>query len=128
MISNRNKTEFQKKLMNETSIRKYKILCFNIIKENEELVKSLDVFDIKHNDYEKFIEDYFFREQIFLFKLEAFIINDNGVTKLKQEKFFKDEIQKVVDFKLIDYDFEKKFNSLNTNIENHIHRIQEFKF
>ena len=126
MLNNTEKNDYQRKLTNQISMDKYKVQFFTIIKEDDDILKSLEI--LKLNDISRFIENYFFGDLVFKFKLEKFLIQQNGNTKQKKEKFFREEIKKVVEIKLLDVQLDKKFKALNVSIEKHIKNINGFSF
>jgi hypothetical protein len=132
------KTEFQKRLMSDSNIQKYKTMCITMLKDDEELRKMCEfcnllpassgssMFSNKDSLLDSFIEENFFRENFFLYKLETLLTSD--VSKAKKEKFFKEEIKKFFEIKLLDIQYENKIKSLNFTIENHLKNIEEFQF
>jgi hypothetical protein len=117
------KTEFQKKLVNENSIIKYKSTCIIMLKEDQELKKLCDILNI--TSFEKFVEN-LFNDKIYLYKLENMLINESS--KIKKEKFFKDEIKQILDTKLLEKEYSNKINKLNIALEDHIKFINQFEF
>lgn len=132
------KTEFQKRLMSESNIQKYKASCITMLKDDEELRKMCEIcnllpsssgssmFNNKDSILESFIEENFFRDNFFLYKLETLLSFD--VSKAKKEKFFKEEIKKFFEIKLLDIQYENKIKSLNFAIDSHLKNIEEFQF
>jgi hypothetical protein len=125
--------------MNENNIFKYKAICLTLLKEDEELSKLFEVTiknqinpsqtlqSFLNNNYESFLENNFFSDNFFLYKLESILVSDNN-SKNKKEKFFKDELKQFFNTKYLDIQIASKVNSLNSSIDNHIKRIHEFKF
>jgi hypothetical protein len=133
------KSDFRKKLMNENNIVKYKAICQTLLKEDEELSKLFEI-TIKNqinpsqtlqgflnNNYESFLEQNFFSDSFFLYKLESVLISDDN-SKNKKEKFLQDELKLFLNTKYLDIQITSKFDSLNSAIDDHIKRIQEFEF
>ena len=133
------KSDFRKKLMNENNIVKYKAICLTLLKEDEELSKLFEI-TIKNqinpsqtlqgflnNNFESFLEQNFFSDSFFLYKLESVLISDNN-SKNKKEKFLQDELKLFLNTKYLDIQISSKFDSLNSAIDDHIKRIQEFEF
>jgi hypothetical protein len=123
-LYNKTKSEFKKRLMNENSITKYKILCIGFIKSEEEFKKICEIVNITNFDF--FLEENLFSDKIFLYKLESLVTQD--VNKNKKETFFKDEIRKLLEGKLIDFKFNNKLKQLDITVNNHINNIQNFNF
>lgn len=133
------KSEFQKRLMNESSITKYKSMCVSILKDDEEIRKLCESanllsnmatsngFVLKENyNLEKFLDENFFSDKYFIYKLESLLESD--VSKLKKEKFFKEEIKSFLGLKILDLQYESKLKSLDIRLENHLKNIENFNF
>ena len=116
-------TEFKKKLMNENNIIKYKTSCIIMLKEDQELKKLCDILNI--TSFEKFVDNLFY-DKIYLYKLENMLINETS--KSKKEKFFKEEIKKILDTTLLEQEYSNKLNKLNFAIDDHIKFISQFEF
>ena len=124
--------------MNDSNLIKYKTICLNLLKEDEELSKLFDL-TIKNqinpsqsrqsfliDNCDTFLEKNFFSDSLFLNKLESVLMIDNA--KNKKEKFFKDEIKQFLNLKYLDIQFESRIINLNSAIECHMKRIKEFQF
>lgn len=120
------KSEFQKKLMSEGNLNKYRQVCISLMKSDEEIKKSCETLNIVQSSFEDFLESNLFSDKIFLYKLENFLSSDTN--KQKKEKFYKDEIKKIVEGKLLDAQYESKVRSFTINIEKHISNIQNYEF
>ena len=132
------KSDFIQNLMNDSNLIKYKTICLNLLKEDEELSKLFDL-TIKNqinpsqsrqsfliDNCDTFLEKNFFSDSLFLNKLESVLMIDNA--KNKKEKFFKDEIKQFLNLKYLDIQFESRIINLNSAIECHMKRIKEFQF
>lgn len=120
MLNNNEKNDYQKKLTNQIAIDKYKVQCLQILKDDDEVRSLADKLKL-NNELGKFIDEYFFNDLSFQFKLELFLIQKNGNTKNKKAKFFRDEIMKVLEFKMLDLQFEEKMGNLLNRLD------QQFK-
>ena len=131
------KTEFQKRLMSEANIQKYKSTCVSLIKDDDELKKMCELcnllpsggsnmFSSKDSILDNFMEENFFKDNFFLYKLETLLASD--VSKAKKEKFFKEEIKKFFEIKILDVQYENKIKSLNFAIDNHLKNLHDFQF
>jgi hypothetical protein len=118
------KTDFQKRLMSENNIIKYKNSCLLLIKEDEELKKLCEVINLI--SFDNFIDVNLFSDTVFLYKLENILTSDSY--KNKKEKFFKDEIKKILDTVRLDMEYDNKIDRLSISLENYIHNIEKFKF
>ena len=135
----RTKSEFQKRLMNEQSINKYKSMCMSILKDEEEIRKlcesaglittsssSTSLTSKENLNLEKFLEENFFNDHYFIYKLESLLELD--VSKAKKEKFFREEIQNFLGLKILDLQYEDKLKSLNIALDIHLKNIENFNF
>jgi hypothetical protein len=133
------KSEFQKRLMNENSINKYKSMCLTIFKEDEEIRKLSESANLISNmststgfiskdtyNLEKLLEENFFSDKFFMYKLECLLESD--VSKSKKEKFFKEEIKSFLGLKILDLQYENKLKSLDIALDNHLKNIENFNF
>ena len=125
MLNFKEKNDYQKKLTNQLAIDKYKLQCLQILKDDDEIKNLVEVTKIP--DLGKFIEDYFFSDISFMFKLEIFLLHQNGNTKNKKNTFFKKELQKVLEYKKLDLLFEEKMNSVISSLDNQFKIIENFK-
>jgi hypothetical protein len=125
-MSFKTKTEFQKKLMNENNLNKYKTVCLSILKEDEELKKFCEICDFNSTNVENFVDQTLFVDKIFLYKLENMLLTET--TKNKKEKFFKEEMKKFFDLMMLDIEYENKMKNLNSNIDTYIDKIKQFDF
>ena len=125
--------------MSENNIIKYKTICLNLIQQDEELLKLFEI-TIKNiinpsqtmqtflnDNIETFLEQNFFSDNFFLYKLESILLSSDNA-KNKKEKFFKDELKQFFNIKYLDIEFTIKMNNLNSAIDDHIKRIEKFKF
>lgn len=124
MLNFSEKNEYQRKLTNQPAIDKYKIQCLQLLREDESLKSSLEV--LKISDLSRFIEDYLFNDLFFQYKLEVFLLQKNGNTKNQKLSFFKVEMGKVLEFKMLDILLLKKIESVNSKIDSQIKAIELF--
>ena len=126
--NHKTKSEFQKRLMSENNLVKYKIMCITLLKDDDELKKLCEVCSYPPNLFENLLEEFFFNDKIFLYKLEVLLSSDTNLNKLKKEKFFKEEIKNKLEFKSLDIQYEQKIKKMNSTIDNHINTIQNYDF
>jgi hypothetical protein len=125
--------------MSENNINKYKTTCLNLIKEDEDLSKLCEKTNIIKipnitqinqftigNQYDSFLEENFFSDKLFLYKLESLLLVDSS--KQNKEKFFKDELKQFFELKSLDIQYDNKINSLNELLSAHFQRMEEFNF
>lgn len=122
------KTEFQKKLMSNSNINKYKQICLNLMKADEDIKKLNEAASINYQEYESFLEQILFSDKIFMFKLESFLSVETNNGKIKKEKFFKEEIKKLLDAKIFDKKYNDKVKCFMFNVESYINKIQNYDF
>lgn len=118
------KSDFQRKLMSDDNIAKYKQQCNLMIKEDLEL-KSLMTRCETSVSYETFLENKLFSDNVFVYKLEMMLKTES--IKANRDKFFKKEIKKVLNLLHIENEYNKKVESLNGKISQHIERISKFE-
>ena len=124
--------------MNDINLWKYKAICLNLLKEDEDISKLFEL-TLKNqinpsqtrqsflvSNFDSFLEQNFFSDSFFLYKLESVLMIDNA--KIKKEKFFKDELKQLLNTKYLDIEFESRIVNLNSAIDCHVKRIEEFKF
>jgi len=114
--------------MSDNNIVKYKTMCIGLLKEDDELKKLSEFCGFLPNTFENLLEEYFFSDKVFLYKLEVLLSSDSNLNKLKKEKFFKEEIKSKLEFKSMDLQYEQKIRKINFAIDNHIKNIQNFEF
>jgi hypothetical protein len=131
------KSEFQKRLMSENNLVKYKSMCVTLLKDDEEIKKlceicliinmsSTGMYSSQTQQLDNFIENNLFSDKYFLYKLETLLNSD--VSKQTKEKFFREEIKKIFELQILDIQFENKMKKLNNAIDSHINNIQTFEF
>jgi hypothetical protein len=108
--------------MNENNLTKYKTVCFALLKDDEELKKFCEICEIL---VEEFVEG-LFGDKVFLSKLETMLLSET--TKIKKEKFFKEEMKKIFDIMILDIEYEKKMKNLNFSIDSYINKIKQYEF
>lgn len=114
--------------MSENNIMKYKTMCIGLLKEDEELKKLCEYCGFAPNIFENLIEEQFFSDKIFLYKLEVLLSSESNLNKLKKEKFFKEEMKSKLEFKSMDLQYEQRLYKINFSFDNHIKNIQNFDF
>jgi len=122
------KSEFQKRLMSENNLIKYKTMCVSLLKDDEELKKLCEYCGYTPNVFDNLLEEFFFTDKVFLYKLEILLSSESNLNKLKKEKFFKEEIKSRLEFKSMDLQYEQRIQKINFAINNHIKNIQNFEF
>jgi hypothetical protein len=122
-IGYKTKSEFQRRLMSENNLIKYKSSCISLIKDDEDLKKLSEAINLTNID--KFVEVSLFSDSIFMYKLENILSADP--IKNKREKFFKEEIKKILETIILEMECEAKKNKLNVALEAYINNIDNFK-
>ncbi len=124
MLNTNEKNDYQKKLTNQLAIDKYKIQCLQLLKDDDEIRQLAE--RTKIGDTGKFIDDYFFNDLCFQYKLELFLIQKNGNTKNKKHAFFREEIKKVLEYKILDVLFEEKMSNVISSLDKQFKSIENF--
>ena len=134
------KSEYQKNILSENNIIKYKEDCINILKRDNEIKEMLDELNIiKDNNYLQYLNENFFSKQYFLIALEMLILeNVNQSNTLKvfrtnktllplktvKENFFKDEIKKDLEKRIHQARYNKQFKHFNSSLNSFVSDIK----
>ena len=132
-------TVFQKNLLSNDNINRYKEEFVNIIKKDKNIKAMLNKLNlIKDDNYIEYVENNFFNKPHFLFVLEMLIFDEveqantlkvfrtKNVVPLKviKENYFKDEITKVLQKEIYQIEYEKKVESLINNLDTFIENMK----
>ena len=130
---------FQKNLLSPENIFKYKEEFVNIIKKDKNIKNMLNKLNLVDEDnYMDYVENNFFNKPHFLFVLEMLIFNEveqantlkvfrtKQVVPLKvvKENYFRNEINKELEKKIYQLEYENKAQNLITNINNFIDNLK----
>jgi hypothetical protein len=134
------KTDYQKNLLSEKNIEKYKEDCLNLIKKDKELKNLFAKNGIsKDEEYMGYINDKFFSQDYFLFELEILInetveeantlkvfrTNKNVLPlKVVKERFYKDSIKKDLERQIYQEEYEGKFTEFTKNLDDFINNLK----
>ena len=125
-------TAFQKNLLSNENINKYKEEFVNIIKKDKNIKGMLSKLNlIKDDNYYEYVENNFFNKPHFLFVLEMLIFDEveqantlkvfrtKNVVPLKviKENYFKDEITKELQKEIYQIEYQNKAQSLINNLD-----------
>jgi hypothetical protein len=102
--------------MSEGNIVKYKNICINLIREDEEIKSLISTIN------ESFVDE-IFSNSIFIYKLENWLLTGN-----KKEKFFKAEIIDYLKLLALDIEYTQKIQNLNSSLDSYIAKIKQFDF
>ena len=131
-------TAFQKNLLSNDNINKYKEEFVNIIKKDKNIKGMLSKLNIKDENYFEYVENNFFNKPHFLFVLEMLIFDEieqantlkvfrtKNVVPLKviKENYFKDEITKELEKELYQIEYQNKAQSLINNLDTFIQNMK----
>ena len=132
-------TSFQKNLLSNDNINKYKEEFVNIIKKDKNIKNMLNKLNLVDEDnYMDYVENNFFNKPHFLFVLEMLIFNEveqantlkvfrtKQVVTLKvvKENYFRNEINKELEKKIYQLEYENKAQNLINNINNFIDNLK----
>ena len=132
-------TAFQKNLLSNENINKYKEEFVNIIKKDKNIKGMLSKLNlIKDDNYYEYVENNFFNKPHFLFVLEMLIFDEieqantlkvfrtKNVVPLKviKENYFKDEITKELQKEIYQIEYQNKAQSLINNLDTFIQNMK----
>ena len=109
--------------MNENNIIKYNSSCMGIIKDDDEIKNLCEICLISSSD--SLIEN-LFTDKIFLYKLESLLSSDSN--KNNRERFFREEIKKILYDKKLEIDYDNKMKSMNKELDKYIKKIYNYDF
>ena len=133
---------FQKNLLSQENIFKYKEEFVAMIKKDKNIKNMLNKLNlIDEDNYMDYVQNNFFNKPHFLFVLEMLIFNEveqantlkvfrtKQVLPLKvvKENYFRNEINKELEKKIYQLDYENKVQNLVNNIDNFIDNIKNTK-
>ena len=116
-------------LLNNTSLKKYKISCIDLIKNDNEIKNLYEAcgFEKTNNSYENFIYNNFFNKEIFMLKLELLFLDEkNFIKKNFKENFFKKEMKKYLNQCIENNIYKQQINTLNETIKDTFSLINNF--
>ena len=132
-------TAFQKNLLSNDNINKYKEEFVNIIRKDKNIKGMLSKLNlIKDDNYYEYVENNFFNKPHFLFVLEMLIFDEveqantlkvfrtKNVVPLKviKENYFKDEITKELQKEIYQIEYQNKAQSLINNLDTFIQNMK----
>ncbi len=130
---------FQKNLLSPENIIKYKEEFVSMIKKDKKIKNSLAKLNlIDEDNYMDYVENNFFNKPHFLFVLEMLIFNEveqantlkvfrtKQIVPLKviKENYFRNEINKELEKKIYQLEYENKAQNLITNLDNFIEKMK----
>ena len=130
---------FQKNLLSPENIFKYKEEFVSMIKKDKNIKNMLNKLNLVDEDnYMDYVENNFFNKFYFLFVLEMLIFNEveqantlkvfrtKQIVPLKvvKENYFRNEINKELEKKIYQLEYENKAQNLITNINNFIYNLK----
>ena len=138
------KTEYQKNILSENNIIKYKTECINLIKKDKELKNLLTKVGINNNkdEYENYINDTLFNKEYFLVALEMLLLEESQESntlavfrknknqlplKVLKENFYKDFMLKDLNKKIYDSDYNYKYKNFIKILDEKIENVKNFK-
>ena len=126
-IKTRNK--YVQNLMSDLNIKKYKQSCLDLIK-NDNLIKKLYEkagLEKTNYSYETFLQNNFFNQALFMYKLEMLFFDENNFNKKNfKEIFFKNEIVKKLNQINDEIIYKAQMNSLKDVFKNGFNVINNF--
>jgi hypothetical protein len=141
----KNKTDYQRNIMSNDNIQKYKKECFNIVSTDTEIMKLCTNSKIllKYNGkFNEFLEQNLFNKGDFWFRLEILMLIDIQESntlkvfsnvkhklplKVEKEKFYKKEVKRLLEKIIMDTNYNDKINSLMKTFNQHITNIKQYE-
>ena len=135
----RQNTAFQKNLLSNENISKYKEEFVSVIKKDKNIKSMLTKLNlVKDENYIEYVENNFFNKPHFLFVLEMLIFDEveqantlkvfrtKNVVPLKviKENYFKNEITKELQKEIYQIEYENKAESLMKNLDTFIENMK----
>ena len=133
-------SEYQKNLLSQKSLDKYKEEFVNLINNDVEIKSLLDKIGINSNDeYYNYITNNFFCKPHFLFTLEILILEaieeantlkvfrtNKNILPLKviKENYYRDELLKNLKLKIYENEYEDKFINLTKSLDEFINNLK----
>ena len=132
-------TTFQKNLLSNDNINKYKEEFINIIKKDKNIKAMISKLNlVKDDNYMEYVENNFFNKPHFMFVLEMLIFDEvdqantlkvfrtKNVVPLKviKENYFKDEITKELQKQIYQIEYENKVQNLLSNLDSFIENMK----
>ena len=125
------KSKYIQNLMNEANMKKYKQSCMSLVKNDNEILKLYEECGYQKTNYsfENFVEK-IFSDKIFLYKLEFLLTNssDSIFKKNYKEKFYKEEILKLLNIATKNKKYSVSIEKLSTAFETQLMLIQSYNF
>ena len=109
------RSKYIQNLLNDMSIKKYKNNCIDLLKNDKLITKLYEQcgFEKTNYSYEHFIQNNFFNNALFMYKLEMlFLDQSNFIKKNFKENFFKNEIIKYLNKYNNNIIYQKQMNDL----------------
>lgn len=117
--------------MNDTNMKKYKQSCISLVKNDNEILKLYEECGYQKTNYsfENFVER-IFSDKLFLYKLEFLLTNssDSIFKKNYKEKFYKEEIMKMLNEMTKSKQYSVIIENLSTAFESQLMLIQSYNF
>ena len=134
-------SDFQKNLLSQKSLEKYKEECVSLISKDIEIKTLLEQLGInKDDDYVKYVNNNFFNKEHFLFTLEILILEaveeantlkvfrtNKNVLPLKvvKENYYRDEIIKDLKIKTYEKEYNSKLKNLMKSMDSFINDLKK---
>lgn len=125
----KSRSKFVQNLLNDMSLKKYKLSCINMIKNDKEISKLYEQcgFEKTNYSYECFVQNNFFNNELFMYKLEMLFLDESNFTKKNfKEVFFKNEIINFLNKNSIEDEYQKQIHDLENIFNNTFDIISNF--
>lgn len=123
------RSKYVQNLMNDINIRKYKQSCVDLLKNDNTIKKLYEKcgFEKTNYNYENFIQNHFFNQSLFIFKLEMLFLDESNFGKKNfKENFFKKEIIKYLSNFIDEEIYKEQITKLNDIFKEEFENILNF--
>ena len=125
------KSKYVQNLLSDSNLNKIKKNIIDIIKNDNIIEKKYEECGYGNTNfsYENFVDKNFIQSNVFLYKLEMILMNENAIIKKNyKDSFLKDEINNFLDNIIIDNNYNTHKESLFNTIKEAENSINSFNF
>ena len=123
------RTKYVQNLLSDMNLKKYKQICIDLIKNDNVVKKLYEQAGLEKTNfsYEIFIQNNFFNQPLFMFKLEMLFFDESNFNKKNfKENFFRHEIAKYLEHFTNQEIYKSQMNSLKDVFKNGFDSINNF--
>ena len=126
---NKNRSKYIQNLLNDMSKRKYKQSCVDLLKHDNAIKKLYEQcgFEKNNYNYENLIQNKFFNNPLFMFKLEILFLDESNYGKKNfKEAFFRKEIINHLNMCIDEPIYKEKVKNLTEAFKEGFEQISKF--